>query len=133
MSLPLAACRANAHKDAKLHEKNDSRRAWRIVTKDDPCEAGASPVPKVCQNAIFFGLLGLALSEKQSPQIIENTMKAKWQMEPLESVGTRPRQARYQAALRPDMKFVLIIRHWLTRMLLHQTNLALNCAKTVPK
>jgi hypothetical protein len=28
-------------------------------------------------------------------------------MELLESVGPRPRQARYQAALRPDMKYVI--------------------------
>jgi hypothetical protein len=39
--------------------------------------AGASPVPKVCQNAMFFGFLGLALSEKQIPQLTENTEKAK--------------------------------------------------------
>jgi len=32
-------------------------------------------------------------------------------MELLESDRARPRQARYQAALRPDMKCVLIIRH----------------------
>ncbi len=34
-------------------------------------------MPKVCQNAMFFGLMGLALSEKQIPQIVENTEKAK--------------------------------------------------------
>jgi hypothetical protein len=38
-------------------------------------KAGASPVPKVCQNAMFFVPLGLALSEKQMPQITENTGK----------------------------------------------------------
>jgi len=47
--------------------------------------------------------LGLALSEKQIPQIAENTEKPKQGMELLESVGPRPRQARYQAALRPDV------------------------------
>jgi len=46
--------------------------------------------------------LGIALSEKQIPQITENTEKPKQAMELLESVGPRPRQARYQAALRPD-------------------------------
>ena len=45
-------------------------------------------------------------------------------MELLESVGPRPRQARYQAALRPDMKYVKIIKHFPTEMLLHQSNLA---------
>jgi hypothetical protein len=39
--------------------------------------------------------LGLALSEKQIPQITENTEKPKQGMELLESVGPRPRQARY--------------------------------------
>jgi hypothetical protein len=51
---------------------------------------------------MFFGLLGLALSEKQIPQVNENTEEENWLLDPLESVGTRPRQARYQAALRPD-------------------------------
>ena len=37
--------------------------------------AGEPPVPKVCQNAMFFVPLGLALSEKQIPQITENTEK----------------------------------------------------------
>jgi hypothetical protein len=59
-------------------------------------------VPKVWQNAMFFGLLGLASSEKQIPQVDENTEESKSLLEPLESVGRRPRQARYQAALRPD-------------------------------
>ncbi len=64
--------------------------------------AGGLPVPKVWQIAMFLGLLGLALSEKQIPQVNENTEESKSLLEPLESVGRRPRQARYQAALRPD-------------------------------
>ena len=44
----------------------------------------------------------------------------------------RPRQARYQAALRPDMKYVKIIKDFPTELLLHLTNFASNCAKTVP-
>jgi len=47
--------------------------------------------------------LGLALSEKQIPQIIENTKKCGELKEPLEPDGMRPRQVRYQAALRPDI------------------------------
>src|SRR5580692_4712340 len=46
--------------------------------------------------------LGLALSEKQIPQIVENTKKRGELEEPLEPDGMRPRQVRYQAALRPD-------------------------------
>jgi len=48
--------------------------------------------------------LGLALSEKQVPQIVENTKKCGELKDPLEGVWMRPRQVRYQAALRPDIK-----------------------------
>jgi hypothetical protein len=49
---------------------------------------------------------GLALSEKQISQIVENIVennesRADW-IEPLEATGVRPRQARYQVALRPN-------------------------------
>jgi hypothetical protein len=40
-------------------------------------KAGASAVPKLCQNPNVFMRFGLALSEKQIPQIIENTEKPK--------------------------------------------------------
>ena len=33
--------------------------------------AGAFPVPKVCQNAMFFVPLGLALSERQIPNLLK--------------------------------------------------------------
>jgi hypothetical protein len=46
--------------------------------------------------------LELALSEKQIPQIVENSKKCGELLEPLEGDGMRPRQVRYQAALRPD-------------------------------
>ena len=45
---------------------------------------------------------GLALSEKQIPQIVENNENRIDLIEPLEATGVRPRQVRYQAALRPD-------------------------------
>jgi hypothetical protein len=47
--------------------------------------------------------LELALSEKQIPQIVENSKKCGELLEPLEGDGMRPRQVRYQAALRPDI------------------------------
>ena len=40
-------------------------------------------------------------------------------MELLESVGPRPRQARYQAALRPDRKCATIIKHFVIERLLY--------------
>ena len=52
-------------------------------------------------------------------------------MERLESRAVRPRQARYQAALRPDMKYVKIIKDFPTELLLHLTNFAPNCAKWI--
>jgi len=45
-------------------------------------------------------------------------------MEWLESRAVRPRQARYQAALRPDMKYVKIIKDFPTELLLHLTYFA---------
>jgi hypothetical protein len=45
-------------------------------------------------------------------------------MELLEPVGPRPRQARYEAALRPDMKCFLMIRYLPTQMVLDSTQSA---------
>lgn len=53
---------------------------------------------------MFFDRLGLVSSEEHIPQGNENTEKAKWLLDSLESAVTRPRQARYQAALHRDMK-----------------------------
>jgi hypothetical protein len=64
-------------------------------------------VPERCQYPMFFVLLGFALSEKQVPQVDGNTEEARGLLEALESVDMRPRQARYQAALRPDIHCVL--------------------------
>jgi len=46
---------------------------------------------------------GLPLSEKQIPQVIENPESGDQSKEALETTALRPRQVRYQAALRPDM------------------------------
>jgi hypothetical protein len=53
-------------------------------------------------------------------------------MELLESSVVRPRQARYQAALRPDMKYVKIIGYFPTELVLDRSILATNCGKTAP-
>jgi uncharacterized protein (DUF1778 family) len=47
-------------------------------------------------------LLGLPLSEKQIPQVVENLESGGKPKEALERAIMRPRQVRYQAALRPD-------------------------------
>jgi hypothetical protein len=51
--------------------------------------------------------LGLPLSEKQIPQVVENLESGGKPIEALERVAMRPRQVRYQAALRPDICFSL--------------------------
>jgi len=50
-----------------------------------------------------LGALGLQLSEKQIPQVVGFIRKRLKQRELLERAAMRPRQVRYQAALRPDM------------------------------
>jgi len=47
--------------------------------------------------------LGLALSEKQIPQVVEKPKVEINQKKLLERTVMRPRQVRYQAALRPDI------------------------------
>jgi len=47
--------------------------------------------------------LGCPSSEEQIPQVIGKTEKTRTGMEGLEGNFTRPRQVRYQAALRPDI------------------------------
>jgi hypothetical protein len=47
--------------------------------------------------------LGLPLSEKQIPQVVEILESGGKSKEALETVTLRPRQVRYQAALRPDV------------------------------
>ena len=46
--------------------------------------------------------LGLPSSEKQIPQVVENLESGGEPKEALEKAALRPRQVRYQAALRPD-------------------------------
>jgi len=52
--------------------------------------------------------LGLPLSEKQIPQVIENLESGDKPKEVLERTVMRPRQVRYQAALRPDIEYLQI-------------------------
>jgi hypothetical protein len=44
----------------------------------------------------------LTLNEEQIPQMIENNKNQGCEMDSLEGLFLRPRQVRYQAALRPD-------------------------------
>ena len=52
--------------------------------------------------------LELPSSEKQIPQVIENIGNGWNSKEALERADVRPRQVRYQAALRPDIKGLII-------------------------
>jgi hypothetical protein len=49
--------------------------------------------------------LGLPLSEKQIPQVVENIESGWKSRQALERADVRPRQVRYQAALRPDIRW----------------------------
>jgi hypothetical protein len=58
---------------------------------------------KTVTKPLLLSRLGLSLSEKQIPQVIENLESGGKPKEALERVAMRPRQVRYQAALRPDI------------------------------
>jgi len=59
-------------------------------------------VSKPYQKPIRKSLWGCASSEEQIPQVIGKTEKTRNGIDGLEGSFTRPRQVRYQAALRPD-------------------------------
>jgi hypothetical protein len=61
-----------------------------------------SAVSELYQKAICCINLGCPSSEEQIPQAYEKAEKRRHGMEALERETTRPRQVRYQAALRPD-------------------------------
>jgi hypothetical protein len=69
-----------------------------IVT-ESPKSHQATRCTRTVPKRIELEVLGLALSEKQIPQIVENNESGTERMEPLEATGVRPRQVRYQAAL----------------------------------
>src|ERR1700687_1747675 len=61
----------------------------------------------LCQNCARiqrFQFIRVTVERKQIPRFVGNVSSEKKRMEWLESRAVRPRQARYQAALRPDMK-----------------------------
>ena len=68
-------------------------------------EANGLPVDrgKTVTKSFALSGLGLLLSEKQIPQVVENLESGCKPKEALERTIMRPRQVRYQAALRPDI------------------------------
>ena len=69
---------------------------------------GASEMPrqhrgKTVTKPFGLALLEFPLSEKQIPQVVEKFESGGKPKEALETVELRPRQVRYQAALRPDI------------------------------
>lgn len=57
---------------------------------------------KTVTKLLLLRLLELASSEKQIPQVVEKLESGGKSKEALETVELRPRQVRYQTALRPD-------------------------------
>jgi hypothetical protein len=55
---------------------------------------------KTVTKPLSLSRLGLPLSEKQIPQVVENLESGGEPKEALERAAMRPRQVRYQAALR---------------------------------
>ena len=85
--------------------------------------------------------LGLAFERKQIPQVVENIKNQLHGMEPLEGSVLRPRQVRYQAALRPDFEEPLVYCPFPTASQLPYRNcrkkvakppLQMACRKTLP-
>ena len=76
-------------------------------TPSVPLEISKRNVRADCSKTVpkpkWFSSFGLSLSEEQIPQIVENNESGTDRKELLEATGVRPRQVRYQAALRPDM------------------------------
>jgi hypothetical protein len=62
----------------------------------------AGTVAKLSQNPIVLTCFGICLERKQIPRIVGNVRKSSNAKEARESGRIRPRQVRYQAALRPD-------------------------------
>ena len=82
------------------------RNIWN-VTLDRGLESEALAGSElVCRKTVVKRILltpwRIATERKQIPQVVENKQTRSNGMEPLEIVGVRPRQVRYQVALRPD-------------------------------
>jgi len=73
------------------------------VTKQVVCDEAENRVKTVTKPSPLSPL-GLALSEKQIPQVVEKLESGNKRKEALERTVMRPRQVRYQAALRPDIR-----------------------------
>jgi hypothetical protein len=78
-----------------------SRHEWVLLWAVDHTDTSADR-GKTVTKPLPLSPLGLALSEKQIPQVVENPESGGKSTEALERAFMRPRQVRYQAALRPD-------------------------------
>jgi hypothetical protein len=76
--------------------------ATKIQTPSGPSSAGRLGSCTTVAKPLPLSRLGLPLSEKQIPQVVENPESGGKSTEALERAFMRPRQVRYQAALRPD-------------------------------
>jgi hypothetical protein len=93
-----------------VRERQVLARKRRSASQADPRDdkAGAlikrGTVLKLSQNPIGLTCLGICLERKQIPRIVENLRKSLNAKKTREADRLRPRQVRYQAALRPDFE-----------------------------
>jgi hypothetical protein len=73
-----------------------------ILPERDVPATLASHCRRTVAKLLSLTRLELARERKQVPQVVENIENPTYAMEPLEGRAIRPRQVRYQAALRPD-------------------------------
>ena len=77
----------------------------RAVSEPDDksrCSITTATVAKLSQNPIVLSRFGIRFERKQIPRIVGNVRKSSNAKEATELDRLRPRQVRYQAALRPD-------------------------------
>jgi len=100
ISEPVRRCTAS---------ERPSQRMWNEASSLRSPSDCAKTVPK----PVLLQPLELASSEKQIPQVVVLVRNQKKRQEVLEATRLRPRQVRYQAALRPDCRTSLILSHFL--------------------
>ena len=104
--VPTAACLVHQLSDPVTATDAPRRQGRDGIDSDGLQKAGALimrwTVAKLSQNPIHLTQLGITFERKQTPRIVGNVRNSLNAKEPREADRIRPRQVRYQAALRPD-------------------------------